>query len=83
MTRYTLKVEGMGCKMCEKHVKDLLLKQDWVKRVVPSYMNKEVIVIGKSDILDDDIKNIFNDSKYNVLDVKREKYNGLFGFLKK
>lgn len=80
MLKYTLKIDGMKCGMCEAHVCDIIRKNSDAKKVKASHKKNEA-----SFVLDEkcDLFKIIEGIKamgYNVLDTKAEEYKKKFIF---
>lgn len=63
----TIKVNGMMCAHCEKHVKDALEKIDGVIEATASHEAGEVIVSMESDVADDILAKAITDEGYEVV----------------
>ena len=85
MVKITLKIEGMGCGMCEAHVNEAVRNGCDVKSVTSSHKDAETIIISENDIDDDKIKSIISETGYTLVDISREPYvkKKLFSFGKK
>lgn len=84
MNKYTLKIDGMMCENCEKHMNQAIRDNFNVKEVSSSHKNKESIVIAEN--LDEEkLKSVVEETGYKLLSVTSEPYSkkGLFSFLKK
>ena len=81
MWKYTVKVSGMMCGMCEAHVNDAVRKAVPVKKVNSSRSKKQTVVLSETELdtaaLADAIRNI----GYEVGEIQKEPYKkkGLFG----
>ncbi len=74
MWKYTLKVDGMMCGMCESHVNDAVRKAFSVKKVTSSHSKGETIVITETEIDEEALKNAVNATGYQVLSIGHEPY---------
>ena len=63
----TLKVEGMMCKHCQKHVHDALAKMDGVTAVEVSLENKSATVTTTKEISFDDFATVIDDAGYELV----------------
>ena len=63
----TLKIEGMMCKHCQKHVHDALAKMDGVESVEVSLENKNAIVTSEKEISIADFKKTVEDAGYELV----------------
>ena len=50
MEKFDIKVEGMMCKMCAKHVEEAALSVDGVKNAKVSLDDKLVTITAKEDV---------------------------------
>lgn len=82
MVKIILKIEGMGCGMCEAHVNETVRNACKVKSVSSSHKDKETVIISEEDIEDDKLKAIIAETGYTLLDITREPYKKktLFSF---
>lgn len=80
MTKYTVKVDGMQCGMCEAHVNDAVRKAFPIKKVTSSHAKKQTVILSEKPISEQTLKKVINDTGYTVLSVKSESYEkkGLF-----
>ncbi len=63
----TLKVEGMMCKHCQKHVHDALAKMDGVTAVEVSLENNTATVTATKEISLDDFAKVIDDVGYELV----------------
>lgn len=63
----TLKIEGMMCQHCQKHVHDALAKMDGVENVEVSLENKNAIVTSEKEISIADFKKVIEDAGYELV----------------
>ncbi len=80
MIKYTFKIDGMKCGMCEAHVCDIIRKNIEAKKVKASHKKNEASFVLDNDA---DISKVIEQIKamgYNVLDVKTEEYKKKFIF---
>ncbi len=81
MTKYTIKLDGMMCGMCEAHVNDVIRKStnNNVKKLKSDHI-KNTSTFVSQDINIDDVINSITSLGYRVLDIKSEEYEekGLF-----
>lgn len=66
-TEKTLKVEGMMCSHCEKHVQDALEKIDGVESAVANHEKAEVIVKLSKDVSDSEFEKAISDAGYEFV----------------
>ena len=67
MEKITLKIEGMMCQHCQKHVHDALAKMDGVENVEVSLENKNAIVTSEKEISIADFKKVIEDAGYELV----------------
>lgn len=84
MLKVTLKVDGMMCGMCESHVNDAVRRAFPVKKVTSSHKKGETVILTKTDIPEQKLREAVEATGYRVLAVSKERYEkkGLLGFLK-
>lgn len=81
MIKYTVKVDGMMCGMCESHVNDAVRKAMAVKHVASSHSKGETTVIVDSEIDETSLKNAIQSTGYDVKGITHEPYKKkLFGW---
>ncbi len=85
MIKIVLSVDGMMCKMCEAHVNDGIKKAFASVKVSSSHETKQTIVLSKTQIDLENLKQVVEKEGFTVLDIKIEenKKKGLFSFLKR
>lgn len=70
MMTKTLKIEGLMCMHCVKHVKDALIKIDGVKEAQVSLDKGEAILTLEKDIDDQVLKTAIEEAGYQLISVK-------------
>lgn len=63
----TLKIEGMMCPKCQKHVHDALAKMDGVTDVEVSLENKNAVVTSEKEISTAEFKKVIDDAGYELV----------------
>ena len=63
----TLKIEGMMCKHCQKHVYDALSQMDGVTGVEVSLEEKNAVVNSEKEIPMDEFKKVIEDAGYEIV----------------
>ena len=63
----TLKIEGMMCKNCKKHVHDALAKMNGVTEVEVSLENKNAVVTSEKEISTTEFKKVIEDAGYELV----------------
>ncbi len=84
MEKYTLKVEGMMCGMCESHINDAVRRAFTVKKVTSSHSKGETVILSENELPEDELRKTIDATGYTVLSVKAEPYEkkGLFSRLR-
>ena len=70
--KYTLKINGMRCGMCEAHVNDVIRKNFTVKKVNSSHIKNQTIIISHEELDEALIKNKIDETGYILEDIKKE-----------
>ena len=85
MFKIVLSVDGMMCKMCEAHVNDAINKEFANVNVRSSHQDGQTIILTKTEIDTERLKEIVEKEGFKVLDIKSEeqKKKGLFSIFKK
>ena len=86
MLKYTLKVDGMACGMCEAHVNDAVRKVcPNVKKVTSSHAMGETVILTEQELDEEKLRKDIGETGYELKSVSKEPYEkkGLFGFLHK
>lgn len=78
--KYTLKINGMACGMCEAHINDVVRKNFTVKKVSSSHLKKQTIILTTQEIEEELIKDKINQTGYTVEDIKKETIEEKKGF---
>ena len=65
-----LVVEGMHCGYCAKKVEDVLKELDGVKNVKVNLEKKEVLVVSKVELSNDDITNAIKKTDFELKEIK-------------
>ena len=73
MNRYTLKIDGMMCSMCETHVNEIVRKGFDIHKVKSNHSKNEVIFSTDLNLSDEDIKKVFEPTGYKVLSISVDK----------
>ena len=81
MWKYTLRVDGMMCGMCESGVNDAVRRAFDVKKVKSSRSKKETVVVTENEIDEDALMAAINATGYECSSCTKEPYQkkGLFG----
>ncbi len=85
MLKYTLRVEGMMCGMCEAHINDAIRNHFQVKKVTSSHVKSECVILCENEIDEGKIKKVISDTGYTLTDISKSNYEkkGLFSRFKK
>ena len=81
--RYTLKINGMMCGMCEAHVNDVIRKNFNVKKVTSSHSKNQTIIISDNELDEEQLKSKIGETGYIVEEVKKEDNVKKKGFFQK
>ncbi len=73
MNKYTLKIDGMMCSMCETHVNEIVRKGFKISKVKSNHSKNEVTFTTDDELSNDEIKKVFEPTGYKVLSVIEEK----------
>lgn len=80
MIKYTVKVEGMQCGMCEAHVNDTVRKTFSVKKVTSSHSKGQTVIVSELPLDVQALADAINATGYSVRGISSEPYEkkGLF-----
>ena len=67
----TVKIEGMMCMMCEKHVKEGLEAVDGITSAVASHDNGTAVITTTKDVAEADIKKAVEDAGYKFVSIEK------------
>ena len=83
MVKTTVKIEGMMCKMCEKHMSETLSKNLDVKSVFSSHDEGQAQIISEKDLAEEKIRASVEEAGYKFISCTSEPYEkkgfSLFG----
>ena len=81
MWKYTIRVDGMMCSMCESHVNDAVRRAFPVKKVTSSRSKSETTVITESELDEGVLRAAISATGYDVGEIRKEPWEkkGLFG----
>ena len=81
MFKYTVKVDGMMCGMCESHVNDVIRRAFEIKKVTSSHTKGETVIISENELPEDKVCAEINATGYEVKGIsKGTAKKGLFGW---
>lgn len=80
MYRYTLKINGMMCGMCEAHINDVIRKNFAIKKVNSSHTKNQTTILCEKEIDEENLKNKIGETGYIVEDIKKEEVQEKKGF---
>lgn len=86
MIKYTLKIDGMACGMCESHVNDAVRKAlPGAKKVASSHLKKRTEFVSEVPVDEAALRAAIDRTGYTVLEISSAPYEkkGFFSFLKK
>ena len=72
MWKYTIKIDGMVCGMCEAHVNAALRRACNAKKVSASRRKGEAVVISADELEEEILRKAVEDSGYRVDEIRRE-----------
>ena len=80
MWKYTVRVTGMMCGMCESHVNDAVRKAFPVKRVASSRSKSETTVLAERELDEGALRAAVSAAGYEVGEIRKEPWEkkGLF-----
>ena len=81
MWKYTIRVDGMMCSMCESHVNDAVRRAFPVKKVTSSRGKSETMVIAETELDEAALGAAISATGYDVGEIQKEPWEkkGLFG----
>lgn len=82
MYRYTLKIDGMACGMCEAHLNDTIRRTVPVKKVSSSHKKGESVIVSETPLDLESVKTAIAATGYTVRQVAEatiEKKRTFFG----
>lgn len=83
MLKYTVKIDGMGCSMCEAHINDTIRKfVPKAKKVSSSHGKGEATFLSEDKIDEDGLKAAIDETGYTFVACESSNYEkkGLFGW---
>ena len=80
MYRYTLKINGMMCGMCETHVNDVIKKNFEIKKVNSSHIKNQTTILCEKEIDEEILKSKIGETGYIVENIKKEEVQEKKGF---
>ena len=83
MYRYTLKINGRMCGMCEAHVNDVIRKNFNIKKVNSSHTKNQTIILCEKEIDEELLKNKIGETGYIVEEINKEDAQEKKGFFAK
>lgn len=69
--QYTLKIDGMKCEHCEKHLEESIKKIDGVKKVKANHVTGLVLVKSNKEITEDQFKNKVDEVEKILVSVSK------------
>ena len=79
MIKTTVKIDGMMCKNCERHMTEALEKAFAAKKVTSSHKDGESVIISERELDAAEIEETVRNAGYTFVSVKSEEKKGLFG----
>ena len=80
MVKTTVKVEGLMCGNCERHVNEAVEKAFEIKKVTSSHDKGETVILSKDALDAEKLTAAITDAGYTVTSVTSQVKKGLFGF---
>ena len=74
MWKYTVKVDGMMCGMCEAHMNDAVRKAMKVKKVTSSHTKGETEIIMEDEMDEAVLAKTVKELGYTLGDITKEEY---------
>ena len=66
----TVKVEGMMCQHCEKHVQKALMEIDGIENAVADHEADKVEITLSKEVAEDDIKKAIEEAEYTYIGLE-------------
>lgn len=83
MVKTIVKIEGMMCNMCEKHVNNAISRAFVTENIASSHKKGETEIISETELDKDLLRDVIEKEDYKVISVTSENYEkkkfGLFG----
>ena len=73
MYRYTLKINGMMCGMCEAHINDVIRKNFEIKKVNSSHTKNQTTILCEKEIDEEILKSKIGETGYIVENIKKRR----------
>ncbi len=70
--KYTLKIDGMMCGMCESHINDAIRNNFKVKSVKSSHSKGTTVITADEPLDESKIREVIEDTGYDFLGVETE-----------
>ena len=85
MTKIVLKIDGMGCSMCEAHMNDAIRGAFPVKKVTSSHTKKETVILSEKELDEESLRRVVTELGYRLEGIEQTPYEkkGLFGGFRK
>ena len=75
MKKYTLKIDGMMCGMCESHINDAVRRAfPAVHKVTSSHSKGETVILIDGALDEEKLRAAIEETGYRLLDMKEEPY---------
>lgn len=80
MWKYTLKIDGMMCSMCEAHVNEAIRKNFVVKKVTSSHKKNQTEIMCEEQLDESKLETTIQNLGYELKNLKKEENpkKGLF-----
>ncbi len=83
LKKLTLKIAGMMCENCEKHVNQAIETHFPVEQVQSSHQKGETVIIAPQELDESALKAVVEEAGYRFLAMKTEDYREHKGFMSK
>ena len=83
MVKITLKINGMMCIMCARHMNEAIREKFIVDEVNSSFEKGETVIKSKKDIPEEELRKVVEKAGYKLISVSKvttkKKLFGIFG----
>lgn len=80
MFKITVKVEGLKCANCERHINEAISEAFAPKKVQSSHTENKTVIMTKKDIDEEKLKKVIEEAGYQAIEIQKEEKKTLFGF---
>ena len=79
MIKTTVKIDGMMCKNCERHMTEALEAAFAAKKVTSSHKDGESVILSEAPLDREKLEDTVKAAGYTFVSVSEEEKKGLFG----